>query len=141
MSDFTKNKDPERKKAYHGIPGQAQKEKRLGRQGISWVLGALLAVGKALAETGGTIFAFQRIECESQSVENGKMAVIAGNLVLCLPGCQMALKAWGCPECQYHSCMALAERTVRLAMHCAITTERHSEMKADLEQLCPLASA
>lgn len=69
------------------------------------------------------------------------MAIVDGNLVLCLPACKMALKAKGCPECQYCSCMALAERTVRLACHGKITQARHAEMKADLEQVCPLASA
>ena len=37
--------------------------------------------------------------------------------------------------------MSLAERTVRLACHGKITSTRHAEMKADLEQTCPLASA
>ena len=69
------------------------------------------------------------------------MAIIDGNLVLCLPACKMALKARGCPECQYRSCMALAERTVRLACHGKITPARHTEMEKDLEQTCPLASA
>ena len=71
----------------------------------------------------------------------GKMAIVDGNLVLCLPACKMALKAIGCPECQYRSCMALAERTVRLVEHGKITRARHIEMKVDLEQTCPLASA
>ena len=35
-----------------------------------------------------------------------KMAIVDGNLVLCLPACKMALKAIDCPECQYRSCMA-----------------------------------
>ena len=69
------------------------------------------------------------------------MAIVDGNLVLCLPACAMALKAKGCPECQYCSCMALAERTVRLVRHGKITSTRHAEMKKDLEQTCPLASA
>ena len=69
------------------------------------------------------------------------MAIVDGNLVLCLPACTMALKAKGCPECQYCSCMALAERTIRLSKHGKITSKRHAEMKADLEQTCPLASA
>ena len=69
------------------------------------------------------------------------MAIIDGNLVLCLPACKMALKARGCPECQYQSCMGLAERTVRLACHGKITPARRTEMKKDLEETCPLASA
>ena len=74
-------------------------------------------------------------------VNKGKMAIVDGNLVLCLPACKMALKARGCPQCQYRSCCALAERTVRLACQGRITSTRHAEMKADLEQTCPLASA
>mgnify|MGYP001248287572 FL=1 len=69
------------------------------------------------------------------------MAIVDGNLVLCLPACTMALKAKGCPECQYRSCMALAERTIRLSEHGKITSTRHAEMKKDLENTCPLASA
>ena len=69
------------------------------------------------------------------------MAIVDGNLVLCLPACKMALKAKDCPECHYCSCMALAERTVRLVEHGKITQARHAELKADLEQVCPLASA
>ena len=69
------------------------------------------------------------------------MAIVDENLVLCLPPCKMALKAQGCPECQYRSCMALAERTVRLVEHKQISRVRHTEMKADLEDTCPLASA
>ena len=69
------------------------------------------------------------------------MAIVGGNLVLCLPACTMALKAKGVLECQYRSCCPLAERTVRLASHGKITSERHAEMKQDLEQTCPLASA
>ena len=69
------------------------------------------------------------------------MAIVGGNLYLCLPACNMALKAKGVPECQYQSCCALAERTVRLASQGKITNERHAEMKVDLEQTCPLASA
>ena len=69
------------------------------------------------------------------------MAIVDGNLVLCLPACKMALKAKDCPECQYCSCMALAERTVRLVEHGKITQARHAELKADLERTCPLASA
>ena len=68
-------------------------------------------------------------------------AIVGGNLYLCLPACNMALKAKGVPECQYQSCCALAERTVRLASQGKITNERHAEMKVDLEQTCPLASA
>ena len=37
--------------------------------------------------------------------------------------------------------MALAERTIRLSKHGKISSARHAEMKADLEQTCPLASA
>ena len=70
-----------------------------------------------------------------------RSAIIDGNLVLCLPACAMALKARGSPQCQYCSCMALAERTIRLSKHGKITGTRHTEMKADLEQTCPLASA
>ena len=62
------------------------------------------------------------------------MAIVDGNLVLCLPACKMALKDQGCPECQYRSCMALAERTVRLAIHRKVNRERHAEMKKQMEQ-------
>ena len=79
---------------------------------------------------------------QGTSAEGVAAGCLAGGyLYLSLPACKMAQKAKGCPECQYQSCCALAERTVRLACHNRITNERHSEMKQDLEQTCPLASA
>ena len=70
------------------------------------------------------------------------MAIVDGYLYLSLPACKMALKATDgrCPKCQYCSCMALAERTVRLVVHGEITQGRHTEMNVDLEQTCPLAT-
>ena len=50
------------------------------------------------------------------SVEGAAQSgIVGGNLYLCLPACNMALKAKGVPEGQYQICCALAERTVRLA--------------------------
>ena len=44
MSDFTKNKDPERRKAY------LARHRKLGRQGISRILVTLLTLGKNVFE-------------------------------------------------------------------------------------------
>lgn len=62
-----------------------------------------------------------------------------GHLYLWLPPCTMALKSVGCPNCQYGSCMALAERAVRLVSFGRITAARHQELIQDLEQTCPLS--
>ena len=79
---------------------------------------------------------------QGTSAEGVAAGCLAGGyLYLSLPACKMAQKAKGRPECQYQSCMALAERTIRLLEHGKITSTRHAEMKADLEQTCPLASA
>ena len=69
------------------------------------------------------------------------LAIVGGYLYLSLPACKMALKAsdGACPNCQYRSCCALAERTVRLATQGKITKERHQDIIEDLEQTCPLA--
>ena len=60
--------------------------------------------------------------------------------VLSLPPCKMALKSNGCPECQYRSCMGLAERNVRLFRLGTISEHRLAELSLDLAQTCPLAS-
>ena len=60
--------------------------------------------------------------------------------VLSMPQCKMAQKSHGCPECQYRSCMGLAERNMRLYLSGAITEQRLEELSQDLAQTCPLAS-
>ena len=60
--------------------------------------------------------------------------------VLSMPPCKMALKSNGCPECQYRSCMGLAERNVRLFRLGTISEPRLAELSLDLAQTCPLAS-
>ena len=60
--------------------------------------------------------------------------------VLSMPPCKMALKSNGCPDCQYRSCMGLAERSVQLYLSGAISQERLAELRQHLAQTCPLAS-
>ena len=61
-------------------------------------------------------------------------------LVLRMPPCKMAQKSTGCPDCQYRSCMGLAERNVRLFRLGTISEPRLAELSQDLAQTCPLAS-
>ena len=60
--------------------------------------------------------------------------------VLSMPPCKMAQKSHGCPECQHHSCMGLAERNVRLYLSGAITEQRLEELSQDLAGTRPLAA-
>ena len=60
--------------------------------------------------------------------------------VLSMPPCKMAQKSHGCPECQYRSCMGLAERNVRLYLSGTIPEQRLAELSQDLAETCPLAS-
>ena len=61
-------------------------------------------------------------------------------LVLQMPPCKMAQKSHSCPNCQYRSCMGLAERNVRLYLSGTIPEQRLAELSRDLAETCPLAS-
>ena len=54
----------------------------------------------------------------------------------------MALKSsdGSCGDCNYRSCIGLAEMNVRLFLSGAITEQRLEELSQDLAQTCPLAS-
>ena len=62
--------------------------------------------------------------------------------VLSLHPCKMALKSsdGSCGDCNYRSCVGLAERNVRLFLSSAIMEQRLEELSQDLAQTCPLAS-
>ena len=58
-----------------------------------------------------------------------------------MPPCKMALRSsdGSCGNCNYRSCMGLAERNVRLYLSSTISEERLAELSRDLADTCPLA--
>ena len=62
--------------------------------------------------------------------------------VLFMRPCKMALRSSNgiCGNCNYRSCMGLAERNVRLYLSGTISEQRLAVLSQDLAETCPLAS-